>query len=84
VKKPEDKSKIEKALKKFDIYLDLAIEGNVQGKPYIIKDLLKMIQVLHDCALIPCKEMIILTKALIQVYDFTMNGNMNKIPQLRK
>jgi len=84
VKKPEDKSKIKKALRKFDIYVGLATVGNVQGKPYIIKDLLKMVQVLHDCAPMPCEEMSNVIETLKRVYDLTMNGNMYEIPQLRK
>jgi len=84
VKQPEDKAKIKKALRKFDIYVDLATKGNVQGKSYIIKDLLKMIQVLHDCAPMPCEEMSNVIETLKRVYDLTMNGNMYEIPQLRK
>jgi len=56
VEKPMDKDKIKKALRKFNIYVDLVTKGNVQDKPYIIKDLLKMVQVLHDCAPMPCEE----------------------------
>jgi len=84
VKKSENKAKIKKALRKFDIYVDLATEGNVQGKSYIIKDLLKMVQVLHDYAPMPCEEMINVIETLKRVYDLTMNGNVYEIPQIQK
>ncbi|XP_050450117.1 SET and MYND domain-containing protein 4-like isoform X2 [Cataglyphis hispanica] len=57
VKKVEDKAKIREALRKFNTYVDLATEDNVQDKPYIIEDLLKMIKILHNCAPMPCEEM---------------------------
>jgi len=82
VKKPEDKAKIKKALRKFNIYVDLATEGKVQGMSYIIKDLLKMVQVLHDCAPMPCEEMSNVIETLKRVYD--LNGNIYEIPQIRK
>jgi len=81
VKKPEDKAKIKKALKKFNIYVDLATEGQVQNKSYIIEDLLKMVQVLHDYAPMPCKEMSNVIETLKRVYD--LNGNIYEIPQVQ-
>ncbi|KAL6259901.1 hypothetical protein P5V15_009812 [Pogonomyrmex californicus] len=80
VKKPEDKAKIKKALRKFNMYVDLATEGNLQDKPYIINDLLKMVQVLHDCAPMPCMEMSNVIETLKRVYD--LNGNIFEIPQV--
>lgn len=82
VKKQEDKAKIEKALKKFNIYVDLATEGKVQNRSYIIEDLLKMVQVLHNYAPMPCEEMSNVIETLKRVYD--LNGNMYEIPQVRK
>jgi len=82
VKKPEAKAKIKKALKKFNIYVDLAKIGNVPNRSYIIKDLLKMVQVLHDCAPMPCEEMSNVIETLKRVYDF--NGNICEIPEIQK
>jgi len=86
VKNSEDKAKIEETLRKFDIYVALAskTKANVQGKSYIIKDLLKMVQVLHECAPMPCKEMSNVIEFLKRVYHLNLNGNMYEIPQLRK
>lgn len=81
MKKPEDKAKIKKALRKFNIYVDLATEGQVQNKSYIIEDLLKMVQVLHDYAPMPCEEMSNVIETLKRVYD--LNGNIYEIPQVR-
>lgn len=81
VKKSEDKAKIKKALRKFNIYVDLATEGKVQNKSYIIEDLLKMVQVLHNYAPMPCEEMSNVIETLKRVYDLT--GNMSEIPQLQ-
>jgi len=81
VKKSEDKAKIKKALRKFNIYVDLATEGKVQNKSYIIEDLLKMVQVLHNYAPMPCEEMSNVIETLKRVYDLT--GNMYEIPQLQ-
>jgi hypothetical protein len=80
VKKPEDKAKIKKVLKKFNTYFDLAADNNMQDKPYIIKDLLKMIQVLHDYVPMPCEEMSNVIETLKRVYD--LSGNRFEIPQL--
>ncbi|KYQ55708.1 SET and MYND domain-containing protein 4 [Trachymyrmex zeteki] len=82
VKKPEDKAKIRKALKKFNMYVDLATIGNMPNRSYIIKDLLKMVQVLYDCAPMPCEEMSNVIETLKRVYDF--NGNLCEIPQIQK
>ncbi|KYN14829.1 PREDICTED: SET and MYND domain-containing protein 4-like [Trachymyrmex cornetzi] len=82
VKKPEDKAKIKKALKKFNMYVDLATIGDVPNRPFIIKDLLKMVQALHDCAPMPCEEMSNVIETLKRVYDF--NGNICEIPQIQK
>ncbi|GAB1859042.1 SET and MYND domain-containing protein 4 [Camponotus japonicus] len=80
VKKAEDKAKIKKALRKFNAYVDLATEGNVQDKPYIIKDLLKMIQILHKYAPMPCEEMSNVIETLKRIYD--LNGNRFQIPKI--
>ncbi|XP_025991232.2 SET and MYND domain-containing protein 4 isoform X2 [Solenopsis invicta] len=81
VRKSEDQNKIKKALTKFNTYIQLATNGNVQDKPYIIEDLLKMVQVLHDCVPMPCEEMSNVIETLKRVYD--LNGNMYEIPQVR-
>lgn len=80
VKKAEDKAKIKKALRKFNIYVDLATEGNVQDKPYIIEDLVKMVQILHNYVPMPCEEMSNVIETLKRVYD--LNGNRFEIPQI--
>lgn len=82
VMKPEDKTKIKKALRKFNTYVDLATEGKVQNKSYIIEDLLKMVQVLYNYASMPCEEMSDVIETLKRVYD--LNGNIYEIPQVRK
>ncbi|XP_024877449.1 SET and MYND domain-containing protein 4-like [Temnothorax curvispinosus] len=81
VKKPEDKVKIKKALRKFNIYVDLATKGKVHDKSYIIEDLLKMVRVLHNCAPMPCHEMSNVIETLKRVYD--LYGNIYEIPQVR-
>ncbi|XP_011876680.1 PREDICTED: SET and MYND domain-containing protein 4-like [Vollenhovia emeryi] len=81
VKKPEDKVKIRETLRKFNTYVDLATDGMVQDKPYIIEDLLKMVQVLHDCAPMPCDEMSSVIETLKRIYD--LNGNVREIPQVQ-
>lgn len=81
VKKSKDTDKIKNALSKFNEYVDLATEGNVQDKSYIIEDLLKMVQVLHDCASMPCEEMNNVIETLKRVYD--LNGNIYEIPQVQ-
>ncbi|XP_029168935.1 SET and MYND domain-containing protein 4-like [Nylanderia fulva] len=80
VKKAEDKVKIKKALRKFNTYVDIATEGNVQDKPYIIEDLLKMLQILYDYVPMPCHEMSNVVETLKRVYD--LNGNRFIIPQI--
>lgn len=80
VKRAEDKTKIREALWKFNTYVDLATEDNVRDKPYIIEDLLKMIQILHNCAPMPCEEMSNVIETLKRVYD--LNGNRFEIPQI--
>lgn len=80
MKKNEDKAKIKKALRKFNMYVDLATEGNVQGKSYIIDDLLKMVQTLYDCAPMPCEEMNNVIETLKRVYD--LNGNRFDVPKI--
>ncbi|XP_029680669.1 SET and MYND domain-containing protein 4-like isoform X2 [Formica exsecta] len=80
VKRAEDKTKIREALWKFNTYVDLATEDNVRDKPYIIEDLLKMIQTLHNCAPMPCEEMSNVIETLKRVYD--LNGNRFEIPQI--
>ncbi|XP_012538700.2 SET and MYND domain-containing protein 4 isoform X1 [Monomorium pharaonis] len=81
VKKSSDKAKIKKALRKFNIFVNLATEGNIQDKSYIIEDLLKMVQVLHDCAPMPCEEMNNVIETLKRMYD--LSGNIYEIPQVR-
>jgi len=61
------------------MYYDIAFEGNVHGKPYIIEDLLKMAEVLHDCVPMPCREMDCVMEILKHVYKL-MNGNMYEMP----
>ncbi|XP_072760205.1 SET and MYND domain-containing protein 4 isoform X2 [Anoplolepis gracilipes] len=80
VKKAEDKAKIKKALRKFNMYVDLATESNVQDKPHIIEDLLNMVKVLHNYAPMPCKEMNNVIETLKRVYN--LNGNRFEIPQI--
>jgi len=80
VKKAEDKAKIKKALRKFNAYVYIATEGNVQDKPYIIEDLLKMIQILHKYAPMPCKEMSDVIETLKRIYD--LSGNRFQIPKI--
>ncbi|KYM99519.1 SET and MYND domain-containing protein 4 [Cyphomyrmex costatus] len=82
VERPEDKAIIKKALKKFNTYVDLATIGNVPNRSDIIKDLLKMVQVLHDHAPMPCEEMSNVIETLKRIYDF--NGNVCEIPHLQK
>ncbi|XP_012218399.1 SET and MYND domain-containing protein 4 [Linepithema humile] len=80
VEKNADKAKIKKALRKFNMYVDLATEGNVQGKFYIIEDLVKMVQTLYDCAPMPCEEMNNVVETLKRVYG--LNGNRFEIPKI--
>lgn len=80
VKKAEDKAKIKKALRNFNTYVDLAAEGNVQDKPYIIEDLLKMVQILHKYVPKPCEEMSNVIETLKRIYD--LNGNRFQIPKI--
>jgi len=80
VKKPEDKVKIKKILRKFNIYFTLAADNNIQDKSYIIEELLKMIQVLYDHVPMPCEEMNNVIETLKRVYD--LSGNRFEIPQL--
>ena len=82
MKKDEDKAKIKKALRKFNMYVDQATEGNVQDKPYIIDDLVKMVQILYDCVPMPCEEMSNIIETLKRVYD--LNGNRFEIPKIYK
>lgn len=82
VKKSEDKTKIREALRKFNVYVDLATEGKMHDSSYIVEDLLKMVQVLHDYAPMPCEEMSNVIETLKRVYD--LNGNIYEIPQVRK
>lgn len=81
MKKPEDKAKIKKALRKFNTYVDLATEGQVRNNSYIIEDLLKMVRVLHDYAPMPCEEMNNVIETIKRVYD--LNGNIYEIPQVQ-
>lgn len=57
VENPKDKYEISEALKKFRLYIDIAADGNVSDKPYMIPDLLKMIEVLYNLAPTYVKEM---------------------------
>ncbi|RLU24101.1 hypothetical protein DMN91_004310 [Ooceraea biroi] len=80
VKKEEDRAKIYEALRKFNTYVDLAKNDDIQDKSYIIEDLVKMVQVLHDHAPMPCEEMSNVIETLKRVYD--LNGNRFEIPKV--
>ncbi|XP_020298055.1 SET and MYND domain-containing protein 4-like [Pseudomyrmex gracilis] len=82
VKKTADKVKIQKALRKLNTYIFITAEDTVQDKPYIIEDLLMMVQVLHECAPMLCLEMFNVIATLTRVYNLI--ANRFEIPKLWK
>lgn len=62
------------------MYIDIATEGNVLDKPYIIDDLLRMIQVLYGLLPMPYEEMSNVVETLKRVYN--LHGNKFEIPEL--
>lgn len=73
MKNEVDKDKISRTLKNFNTYIELTTKGDVMDKPYIIIDLLTMIQVLYDCAPMPCEEMNNVVETLKYAYDLSGN-----------
>lgn len=73
-----DNGIIAKALRKFETYVSLATVDEVHDKPHIIRDLLKMVQVLYDHAPIPCKEMNEVVETIKRVYS--LSGNRFDLP----
>ncbi|KAF7411682.1 hypothetical protein HZH66_000578 [Vespula vulgaris] len=69
---------IAKALRKFESYVSLATMDEVHDKPHIIRDLLKMVQVLYDHAPMPCKEMNEVVETIKRVY--CLSGNRFDLP----
>lgn len=79
VKSKEDQHIVNRALLKFNTYVNLAMAGNVLGK-HVIEDLLKMIKVLHERVPMPCEEMSHVVETLKRVY--ALNGNRYDVPRL--
>ncbi|XP_043280616.1 SET and MYND domain-containing protein 4-like [Venturia canescens] len=61
--------KVQKVLKNFNKYVGFATDGNVEDKPYIVKDLTQMIKTLFDYVDLPCREINEITETLKRVYD---------------
>ncbi|XP_043282538.1 SET and MYND domain-containing protein 4-like [Venturia canescens] len=61
--------KVQKVLKNFNKYVVIAMDGNVEDKPYIVKDLTQMIKTLFDYVDLPCREINEITETLKRVYD---------------
>ncbi|XP_054004204.1 SET and MYND domain-containing protein 4-like isoform X2 [Hylaeus anthracinus] len=80
IKKKEDEHKITHALRMLNRYIDIATEGNISDKPYIIDDLIKMIEVLYYLVPMPCLEMNSVVETLKRVYD--LRGNVFEMPKL--
>lgn len=76
-----DFKKIKKALQKLDIYVHQMEANKAQNIPGMVKDLSKMIQVLHDYVPMPCSEMSEVVETLKRVND--VHGNIFEIPKMR-
>ncbi|XP_014486634.1 PREDICTED: SET and MYND domain-containing protein 4-like [Dinoponera quadriceps] len=81
-KTTKDKKVIKNALRKFNIYVDLARKGDVMDKPYIIEDLLMMIRVMYKRVPVACKEMGDVVETLKRVH--ALYGNRFILPKIQK
>lgn len=81
MKKAEDRAKIRETLRNLDLYSNLIEEGDVDDKPRLIEELLKMIRILCDYAPLSCLE----TTSAIQLLRlaYLLTGNRYKLPQKR-
>ncbi|XP_033231350.1 SET and MYND domain-containing protein 4-like [Belonocnema kinseyi] len=82
IKSRGDRIKVEKSLQKFNEYVDLATEGKVSDKPYLISDLTRMIEVLLKYVTLPCVEVNNVVETLKRV--FALHGNRFEIPDLKR
>lgn len=79
VKTKAGETTINNALRKFNSYVDLATEGDVLDKPYIIDDLFNMIRILYTHSRMPNEEMNNVVETLKRVYS--LHGNTFQIPK---
>lgn len=82
IKSRGDRIKVEKSLQKFNQYVELATQGKVSDKPYMISDLTRMIEVLLKYVTLPCVEVNNVVETLKRV--FALNGNRFEIPDLKR
>nr|XP_050853770.1 SET and MYND domain-containing protein 4-like isoform X2 [Vespula vulgaris] len=80
VQKQSEKVMIKKILKKLEKYMSLAIMDEVDNKEHIIKELSKMIQVIHDHVSIPSKEINDIVETLKRMLCLT--GNKFVLPKI--
>lgn len=74
------KRKVEKALDKFDSYVDYATRGEIDDKPELKKDLSTMINILIQSVPLPCCEVNNVVETLKRVFSLTY-GNKFEVPK---
>ena len=65
------RSKLEKSLSKLKKYVNLAAEGNIGDKPYVLTDLLKMLNDLLRYVTLPCLEVSKVAETYKRVFALT-------------
>lgn len=74
--------KVERALVKFNEYVNFATDGKIFDKPYILNDLIKMIKILIKYVSLPCVEVNNVVETLKRV--FALNGNRFEVPSIKE
>ncbi|XP_033336685.2 protein-lysine N-methyltransferase SMYD4 [Megalopta genalis] len=74
------KSKILTMLLKFNDYLEIVKAGDLDDKPYILPDIIEMIEILHEKVPLPNREITNAVEVMKQIY--ALQGNVFRLPQL--
>ncbi|XP_078036028.1 protein-lysine N-methyltransferase SMYD4 [Augochlora pura] len=72
--------KLMKLLLKFDTYYKIVETGNIDDKPFILTDLLEMVEGTHEILPMASKEIVNVIEVLKQVY--VLKGNVLRLPRL--
>ncbi|KAJ8679587.1 hypothetical protein QAD02_015374 [Eretmocerus hayati] len=77
----EMKKKVEKALEKFNLYVDYATEDKIDCEPNLMEDLTKMLNILLQCVPLPCREVNNVMETLKRTFALKY-GNKFEIPSI--